>query len=193
MSLRFVRGGRAPIVMGSFTVHVTADDEPLPFIIDAVIVEEDRWRSLAAPKELEGAVALVGDAAPLRTLTRAHDVEALPLGTVEVRTGPPALLRAIVIDLDADPCCVPGSVAAATIACVRTCRERRLDHVRLPLLGSDKGRLDPVASARTIFHALLGMSAERGRLTIVLVVPGSVRGDVQGIGEQAAASATHET
>lgn len=185
--LRFVRGGRAPIVMGSFTIHITADDEPLPFVVDAIAVEEDRWRSLAAPKEL-----VVADANPLRTLTRAHDSAPLALGAVEVRAGQPTVLRAIVIDVDVEPCCLPASVTLATTACVQICRERRLDHLRLPLLGSDKGRLDGCASARTMFDALLLASMGRGRLEIVLVVPAGVRGDVQGIGERTAADATPE-
>lgn len=164
------------MVMGSFTVHLTTDEEPLPFIVDAVVVEEDRWRSLAAPPLL-GDEALVS---PVRTMTRAHDVEPLALGAVEVRPGNPVVLRAVVIDVDADPCCVAASVATATIACVRTCRERRLDRLRLPLLGSDKGRLDPLESARTIIAALRELSAERGHLDIALVVPAALRADLQG-------------
>src|SRR5687767_14267487 len=108
--MRVIDGGLAARRFGSITLHVVRADEALPFVPDAIVTEQDTWLVLAPSRDV-----LVEDANPLRTTTRAHDVAPLAVGTVDVVhvPGRQALVRAIVVDVDAEPCCTPRAVEDA--------------------------------------------------------------------------------
>lgn len=115
----------------------TADGAP-PLVVDAVVLEEDRWRVLSAPPE----VPEVGEH-PLRVFTALVEAEPSALGQVVVRPGRPARLLAVVHDLDREPSCTLDDVRAALEAVVRVCRAQGWRRLALPLLGTRHGRLAP--------------------------------------------------
>jgi hypothetical protein len=153
--MRVIEGGRAPRRIGSLVVHEVRADEALPFTVDAIVTEQDTWLALAPSREV-----LVEDANPLRTHTRARDVEPLALGTVDVvhSAGRQAIVRAIVVDVDADPCCTARAVEDAMRAAIKACRARGIRSLRVPLLGTAHGRLGVEESVAAIERAFVAAS-----------------------------------
>lgn len=179
-----IDGGLAPFRLDNGALlHIVPDDEVLPFIIDTAVTEQDTWLALGPARDV-----LIEDGNPLRTITQAHDVAPRALGSVDVRGGEPVLLRAIVIDVDAEPCCTAASVEAAARAILRVVLERRLARIRVPLLGTERGRLDVIESASAIVR---GLGAQVGHVDVdvdvdvdghvefALVVPAGRQDDVR--------------
>ncbi len=164
--MRLIQGGRAPIRIGEVTVHVALVDEALPVAVDAVVVEEDTWLSLQADN------VAVDDDAPVRTHTAALDAEPLEVGAVVERG---RVLRAVVVDVDADVPCTAAGVERAVAACLARAAGRAL---RMPLLGSAHGRLDPLESARAVRRACLAHAG--GGCTLVVVGDGEALAALRG-------------
>ena len=165
--MRVIGGGRALRRFATITLDIVTSDEPLPFTPDAIMTEQDTWLALAPSSE----VLLVEDANPLRTHTQAHDVEPLALGTVDVVhvPGRQALLRAIVVDVDLEPCCTPRAVEDAMGAAIVACRARGIRSLRVPLLGTAHGRLAADESEAAIERAIANASAG-APIEVVLVL-----------------------
>ncbi len=110
---------------------------PPPLMVDAVVLEEDRWLVLSAPPEVPESREH-----PLRLFTALVEAEPALLGSVVVRPGRPTRLLAVVHDLDRDPSCTLVDVRAALEAVVRVCHQRGLHRLAVPLLGTAHARLD---------------------------------------------------
>jgi hypothetical protein len=163
--MHVIHGGLAPRCIGALTLHVVRADQPLPLTPDAIVTEQDTWLALAPPRDV-----IVDEGSALRTHTRAHDAEPLAIGTVDVVhiAGRQALVRAIVIDVEAEPCCTPQFVEDAMHAAIVACRQRGIRSLRVPLLGTAHGKLTPSASEAAIERALA--RAQEGEPIDVVIV-----------------------
>ena len=143
--MQLIDGGLAPFRIGSVTVRLRLVGDRDVAAPDAVLVEDDRWLSLSAP------VDILPDPNPLRTLTRAHDVEPRALGDV-VPDG--ELWRCVIIDVDADTMCAPASVEQAMANAVLRARQHGVSCVATHPLGCDRGNLDVATCLKAIARAL---------------------------------------
>jgi hypothetical protein len=168
LSLVLIAGGRAPFSIGGARIHLAQEDERLPFVVDAVAVEQDRYLALSPPPEVIDVVE-----SPLKTMTRALDVAALPVGTVHMRPGEPSLMSVVVVDVDEDPVCTPAWVEQGARALVSVLVNDGFTRVRLPLLGTAHGGVSAKESAEAIGRAIASapdVDADR-ILHVALVVP----------------------
>jgi len=106
-----------------------------PFPVDALVVEEDTWRVLSAPPPV-----LPTSEHPIRVMNRAWEAEPETLATVQVEYGPLLRFVAIVYDLDADPVCVPETVARVLEEILDLVDEHDVEALALPPLGVAHGR-----------------------------------------------------
>lgn len=130
------RGGGGPQPGDGLEVEIV--EEPpgrRPFPVDAMVVEEDTWKVLSAPPPV-----LPASEHPIRVMNRAWEAEPETLATVQVEPGPPLRFVAIVYDLDADPVCVPETVARVLEEILDLVEEHRVEALALPPLGVAHGR-----------------------------------------------------
>jgi len=116
---------------------------------DAVVVEEDIWQILAADPEFTPC-----SEHPIRIWTELLDAKPVPAGTVLLREGWPLTLVAVVYDFDAFPCCRSRWISIVLVKIFRSCRERQVRSLLLPLPGVRHGRLSLRKSLRLVIRAL---------------------------------------
>ena len=124
-----------------------------PFSVDARIAEDDTWRILTADPHFHATTEH-----PIRLMRDLRDAEPLAPGTVVFEPGPPVRLRAIVYDLDRDPCWREEWVGAALARCLEIAAERGLRSLALPVLGTH-ARVPPETTLDLLEAALTAPSA----------------------------------
>ena len=161
--LEVIPGGRhVSGRLGTLHVVVARDDDP-PFSVDAAVFEEDTWLALSTVSPI---VRAPGH--PVRVMTSVWESEPEAPGSVVVRSGSPLRLLAIVHDLNADPTCTEDWVAAALSGVFHEARERGVQAIKLPLLGTQHGRL-PAPRFMAVLREVLGdflSSAPADQLTL---------------------------
>lgn len=140
--------------LGGVEIVVARDDDP-PFPVDAVVVEEDTWRALGAPAD-----TVVSPEHPVRTIARVRKAEPEQPGTIVVQRGTPLRLLAVVHDLNVDPSWSEAWIEAALDAMFVCTEELGLSALRMPLLGCEHGRVDPLDFAHLLGEALRRRAAD---------------------------------
>lgn len=122
-----------------------------PFELDAVVLEEDTHRVLAAapditppPEDLSTIVHAMSTMSP-----------ALP-GSVMIERGAPLALHAIVHDLDREPSWRELWIEQALHSVLLVVRERHIRSLGLPLLGTVHGRMGLERSVAVLRRVLRG-------------------------------------
>ncbi len=124
---------------------VDAPEYSAPFPVDAIALEEDTSLILSAdiavrdPKQH-----------PIRLMTELYESQSKTPGSVVVKDGNPICLMAIVHDIDQDPSCREGWIAACLEHIFEECGQRAISSLGLECLGTKHGRL-----SRGNFDALL--------------------------------------
>jgi hypothetical protein len=118
-------------------VAVAREEDP-PFAVDGVVLEEDTWLALSAPADT---VSVPGH--PVEVMTRVWAAEPHTAGTVVLQPGNPMRLLAIVHNLDLEPSWSEAHVADALSAAFETARAHGLRALRIPLLATRYGNLEP--------------------------------------------------
>ena len=151
--LRAIDGGRRDRPDGIDLVLAPAQRAPFP--VDAIVLEEDTYMVLSARPE----VPPVADH-PIRVMTAVLDVEPHELGVVIVRPGRPTRLLAVVHDLDREPSTTVACLRRALREALAAAGRLRARAIRLPLVGSELGGLDPSQSLSLIDEALAERAPE---------------------------------
>ncbi|MGD8642669.1 MAG: hypothetical protein PVI15_00190 [Chromatiales bacterium] len=147
--LRLIQGGRERRIYHGQLEVVVAPAGPAPFELDAVVLEDDTHRVLAAPPEL----APVSEA--LDDLVRAmHEFSPGLPGSVVPRSGRPLALHAIIHDLDLAPSWQERWVEQALRSVLVAVRERRIRSLGVPLLGTVHGKMAPARSIELLLRVL---------------------------------------
>ncbi len=144
-----LQGGRERrLRLGDLQV-VVAPGGRAPFGLDAVVLEDDTYRVLAAPPDITPSNE------ELRDILRAvrDSVPAMP-GTVVAGRGVPLALHGIVHDLDCEPSWSDLWVEQALHSVLLAVRERRIRAIGLPLLGTVHGGMTVERSIELLLQAL---------------------------------------
>jgi hypothetical protein len=139
---------------------VTRGDEPAPFDIDAIVVEDDTHLILSAVRE-----AREFRARPRELLSTLGD-SSFPKapGSVLVQTGTdPVRLQAVVHDLDLTPSWRVGWVSAALRNVLAEANHRSLASIALPVLGQAHGDIHTVEFTSILQDALSEARPQRIR------------------------------
>jgi hypothetical protein len=147
--LRLIQGGRERRIRHHKLEVVIAPAGPAPFELDAVVLEDDTHRVLAAPPELTPVTEGLGDL--VRAMQESSPV--LP-GSVVPRSGRPLALHAIIHDLDLTPSWRERWVEQALRSVLVAVRDRRLRTLGVPLLGTVHGRMVPARSIELLLRVL---------------------------------------
>lgn len=155
---------------GGITLVVSAPDVP-PFTPESRVLEEDTWRLMSAPPEVEPS--------PDHSLSLMEEVindrPARPGSVLVARRG----LLAIVYDLDADPVCRETWVAEALEILLKGADRLGLESLSLPLFGSVHGGLAWWRSLELLMEALIRAGGQPHSLKrIWLQVPAERRDQV---------------
>lgn len=141
-----------------------APEEAPPFDPEAVVFEEDTYLVLSADP-----VAREPEEHPLEILTRVHELEPEPPGTVLVREGRPVRLLAVVHDLSRDPTWTEQWIGTALEGVFTASASRGFESLALPPLGCKHGRLGTKRFAALLARAL-GEAAPASLSRLWLVV-----------------------
>lgn len=133
---QLIRGGRGREVTRNGIRVATGPRYAPPFAVAAEAVEDDTYFVLGADPR-----ARPSDEHPIRAMTAALEAGPAELGSVVVKDGRPLRLLAVVHDLSAEPTCHEEWVAKALDGIFREAKERELEAVGLPLLGTRHGTL----------------------------------------------------
>lgn len=161
--LTVIDGGRDP--HSKWPEIVVAERYAPPFAVGARVLPDDTYGVLAADTVVREPAAH-----PVRILTEAHDTpEAAGGSTTWEPTGAhqPWRVRVVVHDLARQPSWRRQWIADGLDAVFAGCRERGIDALALPLLGSVHGRLPRPEAVELICEALLRSQAP-ARLWIVV-------------------------
>jgi hypothetical protein len=144
-SFRLVQGrNHSEIWIGSIRIFVAPEEMP-PFVVEAVVFEEDTFLILSTDPELhevaEAAPEVMAEAASLRPATP---------GSVILRGESPLQMLAVVHDLNEEPSWREEWVESALAEIFRVAEIRRFSSLALPLLGTLHGTM-----AKDRFLALL--------------------------------------
>ncbi len=129
-------------------VVLARDDDP-PFHVDATVLEEDTWLALSADTR-----TVVSPGHPVRVMTQAWEAKPEAPGTVVVATGSPTRLLAVVHDLDREPSWTAQWVEQALTAALHQAIHLGCESLRLPLLGTEHGRLPALEFVELLHRAL---------------------------------------
>lgn len=146
-----IDGGRPrTYLFGGIRLVVSPFEVP-PFIPEARVLEEDTWRLMSAPPELEPtadqSLSLVDEVI--------NDRPARPGSVLVARRG----LLAIIYDFDAEPVCREAWVAEALDILLKGADRLGLESLALPLFGSVHGGLAWWRSLELLIAALVRASA----------------------------------
>ncbi len=112
-----------------------------PFVVDALVEEEDSYLSLSAEPVVE--LGETPDEHPVRVMTAARDAEEIEPGTVVIRHGHPLTLLAVIHRLHVSPTWrEPWVVRAIENLCIEVER-RQIRALGTPLLGTVHGKMSP--------------------------------------------------
>ncbi|MBW1941783.1 MAG: hypothetical protein JRJ51_02985 [Deltaproteobacteria bacterium] len=116
---------------------IAAPEEAPPFSVDGVVMEEDTFLVLSAPKTVRP-----GREPLIRIMTRVIETRPREPGTVIVKGKKPLQLLAIVHDLNQDPTWKETWISDALRGVLKIAEERRLHSIALPMLGTVHGTFD---------------------------------------------------
>lgn len=137
-SLHVVPGYRHVSVQCGGVRVAAAREDDAPFSVDALVLEEDTWLALSTPAEI-----IRDPGHPVRVMTRVWQAEPEIPGTVIVRHGRPLRLLAVVHDLDAEPSWTEERIAEVLVKVFDAAAEEGVRSLRLPMLATRHGRLEP--------------------------------------------------
>jgi len=149
--LRLIRGGYpCEMSLGSVRIVAAPADRP-PFMVDAVVAEEDTFLVLSADREVRDPNEPL-----VRLMTRVIETRPETPGSVLVRGKSPLQLLAIVHDLNQEPSWREEWIVSALDGIFREAESRKLRSIALPLLGTLHGSLE-----KQRFLVLLRCALER--------------------------------
>ena len=122
---------------GSLRIVAAPQDSP-PFDVEAITFEEDTWLIMSADPEF-----CEIEKNPIRLMTELIEARPEPVGSVKTVDGKPIRFLAIVHDVDQDPTWREEWVESALKEVFSIAEEKKLHSIRLPLIGTLYGRLDP--------------------------------------------------
>jgi len=129
-------------------VAAAREDDP-PFSIDAEVLEEDTWLALSAPAEV-----IPDPGHPVRVLRHISEAQPEMPGTVIIRRGLPLKLLAVVHDLDAEPSWTEKRIERLLSALLDVVDREGVRALRLPMLATRHGRMQPERFMRLLRRAL---------------------------------------
>lgn len=147
--LRVLPGHRRVATVHAGVQVVVARTHDAPFAVDGVVLEEDTWLALSTPAD-----TLCVSEHPLAVMSQVSVAKPYRPGSVIVRRGNPTGLLAIVHDLDAEPTWRESYVTSALWAVFEAAREEGLRALRIPLLATRFGKLEPRRFTRLLAQQL---------------------------------------
>ena len=172
--LYLIKGGKDDLRIGTLQVTV-APPEALPFVVDAIVIEEDTWLILSTAPEVSAP-----SEHPLRILTSLLSAEPELPGRVVVREGAPLILLAIVYDVGHELVCRTEWVEDAYVEIFGITGKRGIRSLSLPLLGIRHGRI-PVARAVDLLVTAIGKGLSPQLERLWIMVPKELETEVMGI------------
>lgn len=146
-----------------------SDDEKLPDIIDAEIIEEDTWQVLAADTTARDL-----DEHPIRLMTSLIDQKPLSPGEVVIKG---KQWRAVIYDLDEDPPCNREWTRKALERIHHLLKKQNIDNISVSLPGIRYGCLEWRPSLALVLSEL-AISPGNKTLKIWLQIPRNRMTDV---------------
>lgn len=131
------------------TAVTVAPPEPSPFMVQAVVEEQDSCLVLDA----EPVLREPAETYP-RLVRQANEQRPRKPGEVIVRRGSPMRLLAVVHDLENDPTCREEWINDALLNVLRQLGRHRINAAALPLLGTVHGRFNGMRFVRLLRDAL---------------------------------------
>lgn len=117
---------------------VVAPAESQPFAVDVVAVEEDTHLLLSAASEVREPTETIDT-----MLRDVFDARPISPGSIRVRRTNPVQMLAVVHDIDREPMWREEWIVRALRRLLHAVDRRRLASLRLPLLGTRHGSIDP--------------------------------------------------
>ena len=143
---------------------IAAPGEAPPFSVDGVVMEEDTFLVLSAPKTVRP-----GREPLIRIMTRVIETCPREPGTVIVRGKEPLQLLAIIHDLNQDPTWKETWISHALCGVFKIAEEQRLHSIAIPMLGTVHGTLDGQKFMMLLGSALKGMDpVELKRIWLII-------------------------
>ena len=163
--LRLIQGGHHfEISVGSYRIVAAPIDKP-PFLVDAVVEEEDTFLVLSADTKVREPKEDL-----MRLMTRLIETRPETPGRVLVRGKGPFRFLAIIHDLNQEPSWSEEWIEKALVGIFQEAEDRKLRSIALPLIGTLHGSLE-----KQRFFELLRDALERTKQNhlklIWLVVP----------------------
>jgi hypothetical protein len=134
--LKLVEGGLHRLERIHGIDLVRGPDHLPPFVVEAVVLEEDTCLVLSTPADV-----VVTPEHPIRVMTEVNTASPLAPGSIVVREGAPARFLAIVHDLDREPSWEEEWVERALDGALREAAARGLRSLGLQMIGSVHGGL----------------------------------------------------